>query len=83
MQQHFFLNFHETFLLHEFYRDSTYNILTVLDEPAPLRQPVMQMTGSPDLINPFFFPKSTQYCIRSSTSADQSSKRPSTRTELG
>ena len=80
MQPNFFKYFHKTFSLNELYTDSTYNILTVLDDPAPLRQPVMQMTGSPDLINPFFFPKSTQYCIRSSTSADQSSRRPSKRT---
>ena len=57
----------------------TYRIRMVFEDPAPLRQPVMQITGSPDLINPFFFPKSTQYWIRSSTSADQSSIRGSKR----
>ena len=53
----------------------------VLEEPAPFLQPVMQITASPDLRKPLFFPKSTPNWMRLSTSLIQSSGLGSVKTK--
>ena len=49
----------------------------VLEDPAPLRQPVIHIIWLPGLMKPLRFPKSTPNWILSSTSVVQSSRRSS------
>ena len=49
----------------------------VLEDPAPLRQPVIHIIWLPGLMKPLRLPKSTPNWILSSTSVVQSSRRSS------